>query len=167
MECSSSSAVYFVHVCPAFISAGGEGGVSSEWCGPSSGYWLWCKLICCVRRLAHAWCIDLYRSEQNTPARMHSQLIWSKPHSPTIWDYLRSPPGLCASSSSLLYCNQLDSIQLYRYHGHHSRLREIHGPRLCWWSAPSLAILWLPASFQYNTDLTITRTGHWTPKTAL
>ena len=40
-----------------------------------------------------------------------------------------------------VHLNWLDSIQLYRYHWHHSRLLEIHGPRLCRWCC---AIFWLP-----------------------
>jgi len=97
----------------------GEGGVSNEYCGPCSGYWLWCKLICCVRRLARHMLNALICIHIQMRAPMHLQLIWSKPYSPTRT------------------------------------------------GAPSLTKLWLPASFQYNADLTITRTGHWTPKTAL
>jgi len=80
------------------------------------------------------WCPCIPHPANRKPAYRHNiacQSWW--PTVWTIWDYLRSPPGLCAGSDSLLYCHWLDSIQLCRYHGHHSQLLEIHGPRLCWW----------------------------------
>ena len=80
------------------------------------------------------WCPSIPHAANRTPAYRHN--IASQSWLPTvwtIWDYFRSPPGLCSGSSSLLYCNRLDYIQLCRYHGHHSWLLEIHGPRLCWW----------------------------------
>jgi len=43
----------------------GEEGVTSELCGPSSGYWLWCKLICCVRHLA----LHMLHSDNSHTAR--------------------------------------------------------------------------------------------------
>jgi len=97
--------------------------------------------VCGTRLLPLKTCPSIPHPANRTPAyhryrhNIASQSWW--PTFWTIWDYFRSPPWLCAGSSFLLYCSRLYSIQLYRYHGpfhgHHSRLLEIHGPRLCWW----------------------------------
>ena len=95
-------------------------------------YWwnvaCWRRMTWQLRRWGQNWNWKIWRTE-------NEKLLTGRAGM-QVWDVT----PIRAGSSSLLYCNRLDFIQLCTYHGHHSYLLEIHGPRLCWWMMPCYSV---------------------------